>query len=148
MNEIRLDNEAFHFFSAFERLTHTKALDCYVTDHRVIFIVENGSLEKALGKNKSNLNRLKAVLKKSTHIVEYSPKPEQFVANIFSMIWRFKVNRSEILEQQDHRQVCVVWVRPQDKGLMIGKGSRNLHLVQELTKRHHHVDDVRIKSGM
>ena len=144
MNEIRLDNEAFHFFSAFERLTRTKALDCYVTEHRVVFVVEEGNLGEAIGKNGAQINRLKAILKRPVDIVEYSPQPEKFVSNIFH---RFKVNRAEVLERGD-RQVCVIWVRPQDKGMVIGKGGRNLNLARELAKRHHGIDDVVISSGM
>ena len=144
MNEIRLDTESFRYFSAFEKLTRTKALDCYVADNRVVYVVEEGSLGEAIGKGGSRLNRLKSILNRPVDIVEHSPQPEKFVSNIFH---RFKINRAEITERGD-RRVCIIWVRPQDKGMVIGKGGRNLKLARELAKRHHDLDDVIISSGM
>jgi len=144
MNEIRFDTEAFRYFSAFEKLTRTKALDCYVAEDRIVYVVEEGHLGEAIGKNGSRLYRLKAMLKRPVDIVEYSPEPAKFVTNIFH---RFKVNRADLI-MRGSKHICVIWVRPQDKGLVIGKGGRNLRLAKELAKRHHGLDDVIISSGM
>ncbi len=144
MNEIKLDTEAFWYISAFERVTRTKALDCYIADNRLVYVVDEGSLGEAIGKGSTRLNRLKSMLNRPVDIVEFSSQPEKFVSNIF---YRFKVNRAEITMRGD-RQICIIWVRPQDKGMVIGKGGRNLRLARELVKRHHNIDDVVISSGM
>jgi len=91
MNEIKLDNEAFRFFSAFEEMTRTKALDCFVTENRIVYVVEEGKLGEAIGKSGSRLQRLKTMFRRPVDIVEFSPDPEKFIANIFH---RFKINRS------------------------------------------------------
>ena len=100
---------------------------------------------EAIGKSGARLNRLKTMFRRPVDIVEFSPDPERFIANIFH---RFKINRSEISER-GKRHVCVIWVRPQDKGMVIGKGGQNLRLAKELVKRHHaEIDDVVISAGM
>ena len=63
MAEVRLDNQTLLHISLFERITRTRVRDCVDTDDRIIFMVEDGFITKAVGKNGENVSKLRKSLK-------------------------------------------------------------------------------------
>lgn len=141
MVEIKLDADTLRLFSLFERTTGARLKDVFEEEDRSIFVVDDGQLGKALGKNASNLKRLRETLGKEIVLVGYSADREQFVKNVFH---RFNV---ETIEWEDRNGDIIAHVKvPQEeKGKAIGKGGRNIQLARLLLKRHHSVADVSLE---
>jgi N utilization substance protein A len=61
MTEVKLTTEGIRYIALFESLTRAVARDCYIDDEndRVIFVVKEGDMGLAIGKNGNNINRVK-----------------------------------------------------------------------------------------
>ncbi len=137
---VKLSEESIRCLTLFESLTGASVKDCIVQDDKVIFVVKKGDMGLAIGKGGINVERAKEIIGKKIEIIEHSDIPEEFIANIFKPI---KVN-VRIVEKSNKR-IAIVNVNPQYKGLVIGKGGKNINKAKELAKRHHNVDDVIVK---
>ncbi len=137
---VKLSEESIRYLTLFESLTGASVKDCIVQEDKVIFVVKKGDMGLAIGKGGINVERAKEIIGKKIEIIEYSDKPEEFIANIFKPI---KVNVKVV--ERGSKKVAIVNVNPQYKGLVIGKGGKNINKAKELAKRHHDIDDVIVK---
>ena len=94
----------------------------------------------AIGKGGINVERAREIIGKKIEIIEHSEKPEEFIANIFKPI---RVNVKIV--EKGNKKIAIVNVNPQYKGLVIGKGGKNINKAKELARRHHNIDDVIVK---
>ena len=141
MVEIKLDADTLRVFSMFERLTGAELKDVIEEEDRVIFVVVEGQVGRAVGKGAINLKRLRETLGKEIALFGYSEDREQFLKNVFH---RHKV---ESVEWEDRNGDIIAHVKlPQEeKGKAIGKGGKNIQLARMLMKRHHQVADVSLE---
>ena len=141
MVEIKLDADALRIFSMFERMTGAELKDYFEEEDRIVFVVVEGQVGRAVGKGASNLKRLRETLGKEVNLFGYAADREQFLKNVFH---RFTV---EGIEWEDRNGDIIAHVKlPQEeKGKAIGKGGRNIQLARQLMKRHHQVADVSLE---
>jgi N utilization substance protein A len=132
------------YISLFESITGATVKDCIIEngDNHIIFIVKQGEVGLAIGKNGSNIKRLKKYVSKPIDIVEYSDNPSQFIKNTLAPA---RVRSIEILEKSDGKKMAKVDVTPEDRGIAIGKNGKNIAKARILAKRHFGIDDVKIK---
>ena len=138
MVEIKLDADTLRIFAMFEGMTHASLKDVIDEDDRIIFVVDEGQVGRAVGKGAVNLKRLRETLGKEVVLVGFSGEREQFLKNIFH---RFKVEGVE-WEDRNGDIIAHVTIPAEEKGKAIGKGGRNILLARMLMKRHHSVADV------
>ena len=124
MTEVKLTTEGIRYIALFESLTGAIARDCYVDDEndRVIFVVKNGDMGLAIGKNGNNINRVKKSIGKHIEIVEYSDEVDEFVANALQPVFVKKVQ----VVVKENRKLAYVEVMSKDRGIAIGKNCRNI----------------------
>jgi N utilization substance protein A len=141
MVEIKLDADTLRVFSMFERLTGAELKDVIEEEDRIVFVVVEGQVGRAVGKGAINLKRLRETLGKEIALFGYAEDREQFLKNVFH---RFKV---EGVEWEDRNGDIIAHVKlPQEeKGKAIGKGGKNIQLARMLMKRHHQVADVSLE---
>lgn len=132
--EVVLDADTLALISLFENMTRSRVKDCFAVEgqERVIFVVEEGTLRNAIGKNGETIKRFKEKIKKVVDVIEYSTKPEKFIKNIFH---NFKVTEVKI-DQGASGKTAYVTVDPKDKGRAIGKEGHNLRLARKIVARH------------
>ncbi len=143
MTEVKLTTEGIRYIALFESLTGAIARDCYVDDEndRVIFVVKNGDMGLAIGKNGNNINRVKKSIGKHIEIVEYSDEVDEFVANALQPVFVKKVQ----VVVKENRKLAYVEVMSKDRGIAIGKNGRNIQKAKVLQQRHYGLEDVIIK---
>ncbi|WP_457549493.1 NusA-like transcription termination signal-binding factor [Archaeoglobus sp.] len=137
---VKLSEESIRYLTLFESLTGASVKDCIVQDDKVIFVVKKGDMGLAIGKGGINVERAREIIGKKIELIEHSDEPEEFIANIFKPI---KV--SVKIVEKSNKRIAIVSVNPQYKGLVIGKGGKNINKAKELAKRHHDIDDVIVK---
>ncbi len=143
MTTIRLTVDEMSYISLFESITGATAKDCVISENgTIIFVVKQGDMGLAIGKNGSNIKKLRNYLSKPVEIVEYSDKPKEFIKNILSPA---RLRNVEIIERPDGRKIAHVDVEPEDRGVAIGKNGKNILKARVLAKRHFAIDDVKIK---
>ena len=137
---VKLSDESIRYLTLFESLTGANIKDCIIEEDRIIFVVKKGDMGLAIGKGGINVEKFREIVGKRVELIEHSDKPEEFIANAFKPI---KVN-VKIVEKRGKR-IAIVNVNPQYKGLVIGKGGKNINKAKELARRHYDIDDVIVK---
>ena len=140
MAEIILSNETVQYINLASKVTGATIRDCIVEDDRVVFVVEKGHLGIAIGSKAKNLEKLRALFKKSVKFVEYDEDKIRFVKNLCKPYEVTKVT----VEGDDTTSVIKVEVNPHDKSKLIGKGGKNISTIRKLAQRHHQIKDVQI----
>src|SRR3989344_1459285 len=79
---MKLTLDSINNINVFENLTRAKVKDCISEDGKLIFLVEEGNVKRALGNNNSNINRLSKILKKEIKIIAFSNDVCKFVSNL------------------------------------------------------------------
>jgi len=143
MMEVKLTTDGIRYIALFERLTGAFARDCIVDEEndRIIFVVKNGDMGLAIGKNGNNINRVKKSIGKHIEIVEHSDDLNEFVANALQPVAVKKVQ----IVSKDYKRLAFVEVMSKDKGLAIGKNGRNIQKAKVLAQRHYGLEDVIIQ---
>lgn len=141
--EVKLTTEGIRYIALFESLTGAIARDCIVDEEndRIIFVVKNGDMGLAIGKNGNNINRVKKSIGKHIEIVEHSDDLNEFVANALQPVAVKKVQ----VVSKDYKRMAYVEVMSKDKGLAIGKNGRNIQKAKVLVQRHYGLEDVIIQ---
>ena len=140
MAEVRLDNQTLLHISLFERITKTRVRDCVDADERIIFMVDDGFITRAVGKNGENVSKLRKSLNKTIQIIEYSDDPIQFVKSVFHP---YEVENVE-LETRGNQIHATVKVNPVLKAKAIGRQGRNLKIFRDIICRHHEIQSVSV----
>jgi len=140
---IRLTSKEMSYIALFENMTGATARDCIVDDeiNRIIFIVKEGDLGIAIGKNGKNIHLLERMTGKKHEVIEHADNPAQFIKNALKPA---RVNEVRITERPDGKSIAVVSVNPRDKGVAIGKNGRNAERIRFLAKRYFQIQNVSI----
>jgi len=138
--EVKLSAESIRYLTLFESLTGASVKDCIVQDDKVIFVVKKGDMGIAIGRGGINVERARELIGKKIEIIEHSDDPAEFIANIFKPI-DVKVR----IVERGGKRIAQISVSPQYKGLVIGKGGKNINKAKELARRHHDIDDIVVR---
>ena len=143
MTEVKLTTEGIRYIALFESLTRAVARDCYIDDEndRVIFVVKKGDMGLAIGKNGTNINRVKRSIGKHIEIVEFSGDVDEFVANALQPV---SVKKVQVVTKES-KKLAYVEVTSKDRGIAIGKNGRNINKAKVLAQRHYGLADVIIQ---
>jgi len=138
LGEIRLTAESIQHIALFENMTRAKILDCIPEEERLVYVVKQGDMGLAIGKNGENINRVKKTLDKPIELVEYSDDPVTFLKNAFGPVSVSSVN----IINKNGKRLAYVEVPNKEKGLAIGRNGKNIEKVKILARRHHNIEDV------
>lgn len=139
--EIKLDADTLRLMTLFENVTGAQVKDCLEEEDRLVFVVGEGEVGKAIGKQAANLHKLRDILKKDVEVVGWAADREKFLANVFH---KYKVEGIQFEDRRDGTVKARVKVDPREKGRAIGREGRNIKLARTLAKRHYGVDDVSV----
>tara|TARA_B100000315_G_scaffold218563_1_gene219957 strand:- start:109 stop:495 length:387 start_codon:yes stop_codon:yes gene_type:complete len=114
--------------SIMERISRVRVKDCFQDDETVFFVIPPGLIGKALGKGGSNIKRLQAQIKKRIKVIEYNDNILIFVRNII-----YPLKAESIVEQDG--EILVKNSNKKAKSLLIGRGGKNLKLLNRAVKR-------------
>ncbi len=138
MPEVKLTEDTLRYISLFESITRTHVRDCMETEDKLVFVVDPGQANRAVGKAGEHVIHMKNMTGKNIQVVEYSDDPEQFIKNVF---YNYGV-QSVVLENRGNIVHATVTVDPKVKGRAIGKNGRNLRIARDLVSRHHNVQSI------
>ena len=106
--DIVLTEDTLRYIALFEQITRANAIDCMDTEDKLVFVVEKGQGNIAVGKKGEHVIKLKEKTGKNIQVVEYSEDPEQFVKNVFHIYNPQKV----VIEQRGNITHATVTVDP------------------------------------
>jgi N utilization substance protein A len=139
-SEITFTEDTLRYINLFEAVTKTRVKDCMETEEKLVFVVEPGQANRAVGKGGENVIRLKNQTGKNIQVIEYSDEPEKFIRNVF---YNYNV-QNVVIENRGNVVHATVTVDPQVKGRAIGKEGRNLKIARDIVNRHHNVQSISV----
>ena len=120
----------------FESITGAKVKDC-IADEKLIFIIEENEMGKAIGKNGINIKRMENMLKKKIKLVEFSSDVLQFVKNMI-----YPVEISDI--NQEDGILTIHGKDTSSKAMLIGRERQNINHLNGIVKRYFDVKEIEV----
>jgi N utilization substance protein A len=110
------------------------------TEEKLVYVVDPGQANRAVGKAGENVIKLKNTTGKNIQVVEFSDDAETFIKNVF---YNYGPEKVEI-ETRGNIVHATVTVDPAVKGRAIGKNGKNLKIARDLVNRHHNVQSISV----
>ena len=125
-----LDKDKIQKITLFENLTNSKVKD-FLEDEKLIIIVENGEIGKAVGRQGKNIRMIEGMMHKRLKVIEFNNDPLIFIKNfIYPLKVEAKLNNDVVEIKSDDRKT---------KGLLIGRNARNLNELNNLVKSYYNL---------
>jgi len=142
---IKLTMDQMRKISLFQKITKVTPRDCLDDEKqdRLIFVVNEGKMGLAIGKNGSNIKSLQNLLKRNIELVEYYNDPIKFLKNLLNAKL---INEVKISKRADGSPQAIVLVNPNNKGLVVGRAGRNAEKARLLAKRYFDIPSVVINN--
>jgi len=133
---VELSNDEMKCIAAFESVTGAVVHDCLISDDAVSFIVKQGDLGRAIGKQGANITRIRQMFARQVLVFEDSDDMEQFIRNLFGQIAVKNINVHEKMESK----TAFVSVDENDRGSAIGRGGNRIKTGRALLMRKFNCD--------
>lgn len=136
MTKIKYDSDLIGLMTLFESMTGAKVKDCIDND-RLIFVIEESDMGKAIGKKGANIRKIENVLKRKVKLVEFSTDIVQFVRNV--------TYPAEIAEIREDENVLVIQGKDSNsKAMLIGRERQNIKNLNDIVKRYFSIKEVKV----
>ena len=137
MTRIKYDLNVMKHMSFFETLTQSKLKDCIVGEERIIFIVQENEIGKAIGKKGINVRKIENALNKKIKIVEFNPEVLNFIRNFI-----YPHQLRELKEENNI--ITMVGKDSKTRGILIGRDARNLNNLKSIVNRYFDIEDIKV----
>jgi N utilization substance protein A len=139
--EVKFDTETIRLITLFEKVTGAKVKDCVVEDtgRTVFFVVDEGYISLAIGKDGSSVKRVENIIKKNVKVVEFSQNLEKFIKNLIPQATEVRAKNI------DGKNIVELKVEKANRALVIGRDGKNLKLFKEIAQRIHNIDDIIVR---
>jgi len=142
MGKIRLNTDEIKYITLFETLTGATIKDCIQDEESIGFLVKKGDMGLAIGKNGSNIERVKKALGKAVWVMEFSEDVGDFMKNLFQPT---RLRQVRIHDTEAGKQLVLEVARKDCKRIIGHNGSR-IKMARKLAERHFAVGDIKVKS--
>lgn len=120
----------------FESATGANVKDC-IANERLVFIVEENEMGKAIGKNGANIKRMESLLKKKIKLVEFNKNVLVFVKNLIHPIESLGI-------RQENGIVEIHGKDASSKAMLIGRERQNINHLNDIAKRYFDISEIKV----
>jgi N utilization substance protein A len=135
VTKIKYNADLMKIIPLFEGITGAKLKDC-ILNERLVFIVEENEMGKAIGKKGSNIKRLENMLKKKIRVVGFNQDVLQFIKNLLYPL--------QIASIENNDGTIAIKADTKTKALVIGRNKQNLNNLVAIVKRYFDISDIRV----
>ena len=138
MSPVKYDNDSLKIMSLFENVTRTRLKDSFIDDNELLtFVVSEGQLGKAVGKQAVNVKKLEKLLNRKIKILEFNSNIINFIKNLI-----YPLKAREI--KQENEEIILVGPDVKTKGLLIGKNAKNLRNTETIVKKYFQIKEIKV----
>ena len=120
----------------FESMTGAKVKDC-ILDERLMLIIEENEMGKAIGKNGANIKKLERLMKKKVRLVEFSNDLNKFIKNLAYPV--------EILDFQNENGTITLFCKDTNtRAMLIGRERQNINHIKGVVQRYFDVKEIKV----
>jgi len=141
MGKFRLGTEEIKYMTLFETLTGARVKDCVQVQNAMGFLVNEGDMGLAIGKNGSNIGKVRNVIGKSIFVMEFSDSLNEFIRNLFRPIKTKQIRVYKL----NNEKIADININKRDRKKAIGQEGVRIKIAKELSKRHYGIDNINIK---
>ena len=134
---ITFTTETIRLLTLFENITNVPVRDCFMNNDVIYYIVEEGKIGLAIGKEGTSIKNVEKVVGKKVKVFEYSTDPVEFIKKLIPQCKEVKINNSD--------NTAEIRVSKRDRGLVIGRGGEKIKVYKEILKRIHNISDIQVK---
>jgi len=144
--EIKLSSDQLGLISVFQSMSGATVRDCIVDEKggRLIFIVNKGQMELAIGKKGATIQNIERVIKKPVEVVEWSDDPAEMIRNALDPR---AVQEVRLTDKLDGSKSMSVIVDSRRKGAVLGRGGKNAEKVRLIAKKYFNITNVQIMTA-
>ncbi|NPA86963.1 MAG: NusA-like transcription termination signal-binding factor [Candidatus Diapherotrites archaeon] len=135
---MRLTTDQIRMMAAFESVTGVLARDCIFDDRSAVFVVDERSVGKAVGKKGQNVKKLQNLLNRRVEVIGYSDDPVRFLKNIFHPAHILAVN----VIDKNGKKIARVHIDKESKRIFERKIESRMKIAKTLAKRYFNIDNV------
>ncbi len=128
MFDVEITSDDLHLISLFSSITHVSPSRFFDTPGGYVFLVNPFDMRRAIGKQGSNVARLRKALKKQVFIYPEVNSPEAFVRQVLSNV---HVLSTEVREAPGEK-VLFLTIDERDRGIAIGKGGFRIKMLKQV----------------
>ena len=136
MNRIKYDSDSIKLITLFESMTGAKVKDL-IAGEKLIFIIKEGEMGKAIGKNGVNIKRMEDKLKKKIRLIEFSNDVLQFIKNVIHPL-----EASDI--KNDGGIINIYGKDVHTKSMMVGREHQNINNLKDIVKRYFEINEIKV----
>lgn len=134
---MKFDSESMKLMAFFEANTGARVKDCISEDEKLIFIVEENEMGKAIGRNGANIKKIEGMLKKKVRLVEFSNDVLQFVRNLAYPI--------EISDAKNEDGIVTIHGKDTaTRAMLIGRERSNINHLADIVKRYFDIKEIKV----
>ena len=136
MIKVKYDSDLIKLMMIFESMSGAKIKDC-IANGKILIIVEENEMGKAIGKNGINIKKFENKLKKKVKLAEFSSDAGQFVRNL--------AYPAEISDVRNENGVMTIQGRDANsRAMLIGRERQNLNHLTDIVRRYFDVKEIKV----
>lgn len=135
MGIVKLDTERIRAMAAFEKLTKVPVRDCIMVEDYAYFLVQEGKIGLAIGKNGAGIRDVRSVLGKQVKVFEYSDNAEQMIKNLIPGAKSIEISNGS----------ATVSIPPDARSSVIGRNGNNIKTIREFLERNSGIKNFRLR---
>ncbi len=136
MNKIKYDSGLMKLITLFESATGANVKDC-IANERLVFIIEENEMGKAIGKNGANIKRMESMLKKKIKLVEFNKNVLVFVKNLVHPIESLDIRQENGIVEIHGKDTSA-------KAMLIGRERQNINHLNDIAKRYFDIKEIKV----
>lgn len=133
--KVILDQQSIEIINLFQNLTGATVVDSISENGEIYFVIAEGQYGLAVGKGGAKIKNAEKVFKKTIKVLEYAENAEKFVKNVIPESQEIMINGKHIL----------VKIRQSDRAKVIGKGGKNIKILNRFLQRLFDIEDLKLK---
>lgn len=134
---MKLTQETIAKINLFEKITRAGVKDCFEEENLLVFLVQEGQIQRAIGKNGANIKRLEGLFKRKIKVLGFASDPVKFINNLLYPV------RADKVELGDG-EVIITAADSSVKGKIFGRSKSNLARIKEMLKKYHNINEVKV----
>lgn len=137
--DIKFDTETIRAISVFEELTNVEVRDCIINEEGAYFVVDEGKMGLAIGKQGKTIAKVQDKLDKKVSVYEYSRNVKDFIKNLVPV----DVDHVEVEDEGDRK---VAKIRADDnRSRIVGKGGKNIQIIKRFLKKEFDIEEIDVE---
>ena len=128
---VELNEDDLKIFSTFEKITHVMPTDYVASPSSLVFLVTEESLGKAIGKQASNIEKLRKMFRKRVVVVADKESPEDFLKSFFGNVQILDIESRNVMGET----ALMMTVDEKDRGIAIGRDGERIKAAKSLLKK-------------